>query len=273
MANSLMDRANRLIDWFRPVRDLSSQEVFQFRFLVGSALLGLVVATFSATVEVLTGPWLSALVIMAFGAGLLGLLISLRAGVPMRIMSWCFLVLLGLFLLSNSLLMAKFHESQLRWLVLLPMVSIVLARSSQAHGHIAPPTRAVGMAAILAIVLGVVIVVAHARGWTAGIPEPPATGFAIIIGTINDYMLYVISVTGIVWVYGNALRRTQEELLILRQMLSVCAWCKRIHDAEDGWISMERHLSKNSDAGLTHGICPDCARRELQDLGKHPDAR
>jgi hypothetical protein len=56
-------------------------------------------------------------------------------------------------------------------------------------------------------------------------------------------------------------------------MLSVCAWCKRIHDAEDGWISMERHLAKNSDMGLTHGICPDCAQTELQGQVKHPGAK
>lgn len=272
MAKSLMDRADRLINRFRPARDLSPQEVFQFRFLVGSALLGLLVATFSITIEVLTGPWQSVLVISTFCTGLLALLISLRAGVSMRTMCWCFLVLLGLFLLSNSLLLAQFHESQLRWLVLLPMVSMVLAGSGRTHGHIAPPTRAVGMAAFLAIVLGIAIVVAHGLGWTAGIPEPPATTLATFTGIINDYVLFVISVTGLLWVYGNALRKTQEELALLRRMLSVCAWCKRIHDVEEGWIPMERHLEKTSLPGLTHGICPDCVRTELQDLGQQPGA-
>lgn len=273
MANSLMDHANRLINWFRPVRALPPQEVFQFRFLVGSALLGLVVACFGFTMEVLTGLWPSALLIAAFGVGLLGLLISLRAGVSMPVLSWCFLVLLGSFLFCSSLLMAQFHDNQLRWLVLLPMVSMVLAGSGRIHGKVAPPTRAVGMAAFLAILLGIAIVIAHGLGWTAGIQEPLASSRATLIATINDYVFFVISVTGLLWVYGNALRKTQEELDLLRRMLSVCAWCKRIHDAEDGWITMERHLMKTKAEGLTHGICPDCARTELQGLGRQPGAR
>jgi hypothetical protein len=94
-----------------------------------------------------------------------------------------------------------------------------------------------------------------------------------LIGISSDYVLFVISVTGLLWVYGNALRKAQEELHLLRRMLSVCAWCKRIHDAEDGWIPMERHLEKITDTGLTHGICPDCAQEELQDQVKHLGAK
>ena len=270
MTLALLEWVNRLVDWFRPDRALSPQEVFQFRFLVGSALLGILVAVFSLIGEVLLGLWLSALVILVFGASLLALLIALRAGVALPTMSWYFLALLGLFFLGNALLMAQFHENQLRWLVLLPMVSMVIGGSGRTPGRVTPPMRAVGTAACMAIVLGTVIVVAHDLGWTLGLPEPPSTSMARSMAVITDYLFFVISVTGLLWVYGQALRKTQEELHILRQMLSVCAWCKRIHDAEDGWISMEHHLGKHSGTGLTHGICPDCARTVLHDLVKPP---
>jgi hypothetical protein len=262
-STALIDLASRLIDRFRPARSLGGQEVFQFRFLVGSALLGLTVSVLSLAVAITTGPMLNGIVIALFGVGLLVTLIGVRAGLSIPVLSWFCLFLLGGFLLADSLITAEFHESQLRWLVLLPMVSVVLAEVRPSPGRLTPPARVVGLAALLAILLGAAIVIAHGLGWTGGLPEPPSTAAGLMAGSLVDYGLFIVSVTGLLWISQVALRKSEEELHLLRRILSVCAWCKRIHDAEDGWIPMEQHLAKSKATSLSHGICPDCAQSEF----------
>jgi hypothetical protein len=39
----------------------------------------------------------------------------------------------------------------------------------------------------------------------------------------------------------------------------VCAWCRKIRDDEGYWDQLETYLQKNSDAKVSHGICPCCA--------------
>jgi GAF domain-containing protein len=58
-------------------------------------------------------------------------------------------------------------------------------------------------------------------------------------------------------------RRTQE-VRMLRGLLPICAWCKRIRDDDGGWADLGRYLAKHGGAEVTHGICPDCA------AGLHP---
>jgi two-component system, cell cycle sensor histidine kinase and response regulator CckA len=47
----------------------------------------------------------------------------------------------------------------------------------------------------------------------------------------------------------------------LRGLLPICASCKRIRDDHGYWEQVEVYIQKHSDAGFTHGICPECAGR------------
>ena len=62
----------------------------------------------------------------------------------------------------------------------------------------------------------------------------------------------------------RTLRRELEEALRqvkqLSGLLPICAWCKKIRDEEGEWNQLEAYLSSRSEAGFTHGVCPDCAR-------------
>ena len=50
------------------------------------------------------------------------------------------------------------------------------------------------------------------------------------------------------------------ELKVLRGMLPICAWCKRVRDDDRGsWAALETYVAQNSEATFTHGICPTCA--------------
>jgi PAS domain S-box-containing protein len=48
--------------------------------------------------------------------------------------------------------------------------------------------------------------------------------------------------------------------LILGGLISICAWCGRIH-ADGVWEKLEEYLETRSQAKFTHGICPDCVHK------------
>jgi ligand-binding sensor domain-containing protein len=49
------------------------------------------------------------------------------------------------------------------------------------------------------------------------------------------------------------------QIRVLRGLLPVCAWCKKIRDDRGSWYEMETYIHARSEADFTHGICPDCA--------------
>ena len=50
---------------------------------------------------------------------------------------------------------------------------------------------------------------------------------------------------------------------ILSGLLPICGWCKKIRDDEGYWTEVEVYIGEHSDAGFTHGICPECAKKQF----------
>jgi hypothetical protein len=48
---------------------------------------------------------------------------------------------------------------------------------------------------------------------------------------------------------------------MLRGLLPICSWCKRIRDDKGYWQAVETYLEGHSQAAFTHGICPECLRK------------
>ena len=44
----------------------------------------------------------------------------------------------------------------------------------------------------------------------------------------------------------------------LHGVLPICCICKRIRDDEGAWNELEAYITEHSDAGFSHGICPEC---------------
>jgi hypothetical protein len=55
--------------------------------------------------------------------------------------------------------------------------------------------------------------------------------------------------------------KAQETVRILRGLLSICAWCKKIRNDSGNWEQLEFYISNHSHAEFTHGICKECAVR------------
>ena len=66
---------------------------------------------------------------------------------------------------------------------------------------------------------------------------------------------------------GERLQRSLAEVKVLEGLLPICATCKRIRTDEGGWEQIERYIEKHSHAQFTHGVCPACARKLLEDAG------
>lgn len=56
----------------------------------------------------------------------------------------------------------------------------------------------------------------------------------------------------------------------LSGLLPICASCKKIRNDQGYWDQLEDYLKKTTDATLTHGICPDCAKKYFPDYHPKP---
>ena len=50
------------------------------------------------------------------------------------------------------------------------------------------------------------------------------------------------------------------EIRVLEGLLQICATCKKIRNEDGEWSELETFIDSHSEAQLSHGICPDCAR-------------
>jgi len=59
----------------------------------------------------------------------------------------------------------------------------------------------------------------------------------------------------------EALIQALTEIKILKGILPVCSFCKRIRDENNEWRTMENYISSHSEAQFSHGFCPDCGSK------------
>ncbi len=54
------------------------------------------------------------------------------------------------------------------------------------------------------------------------------------------------------------LRESLDHVRQLKELIPICAWCKRVRDDEDYWHHIEEYLHRETGSDFTHGICPHC---------------
>lgn len=55
------------------------------------------------------------------------------------------------------------------------------------------------------------------------------------------------------------------EFMELRDLIPICAKCKKIRQDDNYWDSVEKFMSKYLDLTFTHGYCPECADELLNE--------
>ena len=53
----------------------------------------------------------------------------------------------------------------------------------------------------------------------------------------------------------------------LSGLLPICASCKQVRDDEGYWNQLESYITKHSDATFTHGFCPTCVIKFMEENG------
>jgi PAS domain S-box-containing protein len=60
----------------------------------------------------------------------------------------------------------------------------------------------------------------------------------------------------------------ERELASLRGLLRICMSCKKIRNVDGTWDQLETFIASHSEADFTHGMCPECLRGQLAQVGK-----
>ncbi|AGF78007.1 ABC-type phosphate/phosphonate transport system, periplasmic component [Desulfocapsa sulfexigens DSM 10523] len=56
------------------------------------------------------------------------------------------------------------------------------------------------------------------------------------------------------------LNKAFDEIKTLQGILPLCSFCKKVRDDKGYWEQVDVYIHKNSDANISHGICPDCMK-------------
>jgi hypothetical protein len=172
---------------------------------------------------------------------------------------------------NKQVLSASKRGSTLAALLRHPIVWGVLAVAFLAGDFFAGPAIQFPIAFIFPVALA-----AWHRGFRWGVLF--AVGQSVARFAFNFYWtaLWSVSVAGInllirlsvlcAFAYLVAhMARQRRHIAALEGLLPVCAWCKRIRDEHNTWQPLDTYLSERAELSLTHGICPDCKCRVLQD--------
>jgi hypothetical protein len=83
-----------------------------------------------------------------------------------------------------------------------------------------------------------------------------------VFSTILNSGIRIIALSLLVLlVHGERQRRAlSQEVKILRGLLPICSFCKKIRTRDNTWVPLEAYLLEHSEAELSHGFCPECMK-------------
>lgn len=65
---------------------------------------------------------------------------------------------------------------------------------------------------------------------------------------------------------NNELQAALEQIKTLKGIIPICSHCKKVRNDKGYWEQVEKFIETNSDAGISHGICPECLRKYYPDV-------
>lgn len=61
----------------------------------------------------------------------------------------------------------------------------------------------------------------------------------------------------------DELKEALSNIKVLQGLLPICSLCKKIRDDSGTWNQLEFFIDTHSEAQLSHGMCPDCAKEHF----------
>ena len=93
--------------------------------------------------------------------------------------------------------------------------------------------------------------------------QPPWSVADSIINTAIRVAVLVL----IAYLVTRTARQTRElakRVNLLEGILPICSLCKKIRDERGNWQPAEIYVSNRSEAMFSHGLCPDCLKRDYK---------
>jgi hypothetical protein len=70
----------------------------------------------------------------------------------------------------------------------------------------------------------------------------------------------------LIWLWVSmATRQLLKRLHYLEEFLRVCSWCRKVSYGDE-WIEMEKYLKSKFSTKTSHGVCPDCLRKQKAEI-------
>jgi len=75
-------------------------------------------------------------------------------------------------------------------------------------------------------------------------------------------------VISLIWTWVHlATRRLLKRLHYLDEFLRICGWCRKVcHDGN--WLTLEEYFNTKGATQTSHGMCPECLKKGVQELQK-----
>jgi len=64
------------------------------------------------------------------------------------------------------------------------------------------------------------------------------------------------------------LRKALSEIKVLKGIIPICSYCKKIRNDKGAWDQMEAYISAHSEAQFSHGMCPECYKKQMEEIDK-----
>ena len=94
------------------------------------------------------------------------------------------------------------------------------------------------------------------------------TPFRFIDATINTCILMIVFL-GFAYLVNKVAvqkRELEREVQTLRGILPICSFCKKIRNPDGLWESLETYIARRSEAEFSHGVCPDCCKKNYPEF-------
>ena len=117
--------------------------------------------------------------------------------------------------------------------------------------------------------LGLIAIFALDEYW-----DLPARSFGIDLKPIrpSDFSLKAAAVLALFVLVLAVLRRAIHRINRLSDMLTMCAWCRRV-SVDGEWISIDQFLQQRRNTSSSIGLCPDCYGRRAAKADPEPKLR
>jgi hypothetical protein len=75
----------------------------------------------------------------------------------------------------------------------------------------------------------------------------------------------IIILVGVAYLIDRV-KRQALEIKVLRGILPICMYCKKIRTPEQEWHQLEAFITEHSEAQFSHTFCPECGKKHYGDL-------